>query len=348
MLRRYLLWPFALIYGLVVIIRNKLFDWGVFHSSSFDVPVISVGNLSTGGTGKTPQIEYLVELLKHDYKVATLSRGYGGSSKSFTLVDADSTANEVGDEPLQIKLKHPDVIVLVEPDRILGINKLLSDINPDIILLDDAFQHRKVKPGLSILITPYSSPFYNDALLPAGNLREPISGKSRADIMVVSKCPMEISEGEKKSIIDKLKPNASQQVFFSGIDYAVPMSLDGVNHLEVGEDTSVVLVTGIANPTPLVKHIEARYQLKEHVKYADHHAFSEGDIQSIRQKFSIIAGTEKAILTTEKDAARLRSMNLKGLPVYYLPIEVRFIGHGEEERFNNVILKYVAGNKRNS
>lgn len=347
-MRRYLLWPFSLLYGLAVVIRNKLFDWGIFQSTEFDLPVICVGNLSTGGTGKTPQIEYLVELLKHDYKVATLSRGYGGSNNYYTLVDETSKASEIGDEPLQIKLKHPDITVAIDPDRTQGIRLLRENIKPEVVLLDDAFQHRKVRAGLSILITPYSSPFYEDALLPAGNLREPITGKERADVIIVSKCPPDISDSERQSIIERIKPSVNQQVFFTYIDYAVPMSIDGVNHLELNENTSIVLVTGIGNPVPLVEHVNVRYSLKEHVKFPDHYSFSESDIQHIQQKFSIIASTDKAILTTEKDAARLRSTNLMNLPVFYLPIEVRFIGHGEEERFNNLIKKYVAGNKGNS
>ncbi len=343
-MRRYLLWPFSLLYGLGVIIRNKLFDWGIFSSAEFDLPIITVGNLSTGGTGKTPQIEYLVSLLKPSYKVATLSRGYGGSNKSFTLVNENSLASEVGDEPLQIKLKHPEVTVAIEPDREHGINSLRKEVNPDVILLDDAFQHRKVKAGLSILITPYSSPFYDDALLlPAGNLREPVSGKYRADVIVLSKCPMDISDAQKKKITQKLKPSANQQVFFTGIKYGKPIPLEGGKASELSKNTVVILVTGIANPSPLVDYVSTHFNMKEHIRYPDHHSFSQNDVNHIRQKNSIIATAKKAVITTEKDAARLRSVGLHEVPVYYIPIVTTFIGEVEEKKFNNLINNYVAG-----
>lgn len=347
MLRRYLLWPFSLLYGLAVVTRNKLYDWGIFPSIEFDIPIISVGNLSTGGTGKTPQIEYLVESLKPNYKVATLSRGYGGSNKSFTIVNENSKATEIGDEPLQIKLKHPDITVSINPDRVDGINSLKQEVSPDVILLDDAFQHRKVKAGLSILITPYSSPFYNDALLPAGNLREPISGKDRADIIIVSKCPSDINTVEMQEVKSKLKPSSMQQVFFSGIQYGEPLLLNRDTTMEIASNTSVVLVTGIANPTSLLDYVSTHFDIKEHIKYPDHHNFSQNNVNLIRQKISIIAGAQKAIITTEKDAARLLGHDLAGLPVFYIPIQTRFLGDGEEKRFNNLIINYVEGNKGN-
>jgi len=351
MLRKICLYPFSLLFGLAVGLRNLCYDKGLLKSHRFELPVISLGNLSLGGTGKTPHIEYLIRLLQTEYKVAALSRGYGGKSKNYTLVETTSLAKEVGDEPLQIKTKFPEITVAIEPHRVQGIKRLLAEINPDVILLDDAFQHRKVNPGLSILLTAFGQPFYKDVLLPAGNLREPASSAERADIIIVTKCPDDFGGNEAFKISERLRLQPHQSLFFSGIKYGSPQAmLQQTPPISFSRETAVLLLSGIANSGLLKKYIREQFNLADSLDYRDHHVYNAADIQRIKQKFSIIAGTSKAIITTEKDAARLRNPELtellKDLPVYFLPMEVKFFDD-EGERFNQIIEKYVAGNKAN-
>ncbi len=340
---RYILFPFSLAYGLVTAARNGLYNANIFKSTSFDTPVISVGNLTTGGTGKTPHIEYLIRLLKDEFNVATLSRGYGRSVSGFRVVETDSTPRECGDEPLQFKSKFPNIQVAVDSDRVNGIINLFKTTEQiDCILLDDAYQHRAVKPGLNILLTEYSKPWNEDWMLPTGNLREWPIGKKRADLVIVTKCPDNLSEPDLQKAGQALKPTAGQKLFFTGFKYGAVQSLHGYGSFpDLGtlKEHEIVLVTGIANPKPLIEKMKGLGLKFQHLKFPDHHRFKAKDIQQIRNLFGTF-GDEKIILTTEKDAQRLNAIReMKDLPVYFISIEVYFIN--DEASFRKEIIDHV-------
>ncbi len=343
---RKILYPFALLYGEIVNLRNIAFDKGVFTTTKFSIPTIVVGNLNVGGTGKSPQIEYLVRLLQENYKIAVLSRGYKRKSKGFQLADKNTTAEHIGDEPMQFHQKFNDIFVAVDADRVNGINQL-KKLNKtlDVILLDDAFQHRKVEAGFNILLTAYHNLYTDDIILPAGNLREKISGANRAQIIVVSKCPENLSETEQFKIAQKLKPKLNQTVFFSKIAYHSSV-LNDENKIALAElkNYNVLLVTGIANANPLIKFLKKKEIQLKHLKYADHYSFSKSDKESIIFEFDKINTKKKIILTTEKDYVRGFSNINK--PIYYLPIRTEFLENGED--FNKLILNYVQQNTANS
>lgn len=311
---RILAFPFSLIYALVVHIRNFLYDNGIFASKSFETPTICVGNLSVGGTGKTPMIEYLTRLLDGQ-NIAILSRGYKRKSKGFVLANADSKVEELGDEPFQIHNKFPNVIVAVDAERRNGITQLESMVKPDIVLLDDAYQHRKVKPKFSILLTAYGKLYTNDWYLPTGNLRDSKSEAKRANIIIVTKCPENISEAERSSIAKKLTPLPHQYVLFSMLKYE--KNIQGADHktlpLELLQGKKVALVTGIASPGPLLQHLKSKEVDFTHFEYADHHDFSAKEIQEF-------SGFE-IVLTTEKDYVRLEG---KLNQLYYLEVAHSF------------------------
>ncbi len=327
-------------------LRNKLFDLGVLPQRSFPVPTICVGNLAVGGTGKTPMTEYLIRLLTGEgLRVATLSRGYGRSTRGFRLVTADSTAAEVGDEPRQMKRKFPDITVAVCEDRCHGIEQLLSTGNrrkTDVILLDDAFQHRYVRAGLNIVLTDYNRPYSRDALLPAGRLRESRSGAGRAQMVVVTKCPDQMQEHERQSMRSELKPDVDQQLYFSRIKYEGEVSA-----------RDILLLTGIANPIPLEQHLRATGARVHTLRFPDHHRFSDKDMQLIARTFHGIDSSDKLIVTTEKDAQRLADAwgtmppDVDADSIRTLPISTEITG-GEQETFNKNILSYVRENSRNS
>ena len=306
--------PFNLVYFLIVFTRNKLFDCSALKSISFDFPVIGVGNLSIGGTGKTPMIEYLVRILVNEYKIAVLSRGYGRKSNGFVM-SGDSVSSEIiGDEPYQIKNKFPEIIVAVNNDRKAGID-LLKKYNPnlDVVLLDDSFQHRKVKPGLSILLTCYKDLYCDDILLPAGNLREPISGANRAQIIVVTKCPKILSDFEKKEVFKRLNIKNHQKLFFSSIVYDDHIkSFDNTKSIDYLKNKKFTLVTGIANAEPLLNYLDVLGLHYEHLEFPDHHKFTKNQLRLISSK--------TIVLTTEKDFTRLNSV--KNNSIYYIPIKI--------------------------
>ena len=314
-LLRYILFPIVPFYFLATWFRNKLYDFGIKSSSSFNVPIICVGNLSVGGTGKTPMIEYLIKLLSNKYKVATLSRGYKRKTKGFVIADQNMNAQDIGDEPFQFFKKFKDIIVSVDANRCNGIEHLLKfEQKPDVILLDDAFQHRKVKAGFNVLLTSFDNLYSNDILLPTGNLREPKLGAKRADVIIVTKCPNSISETEKSKIRRQLKPLNDQQVFFSSIKYSktIKNAVEEIN-LEDLKEKKFTLVTGIANPNPLVEYLNSKSLTFDHLNYKDHHDFSEKDIDQIKSK--------QLIITTEKDFMRMESF-LNGINnAFYIPIE---------------------------
>ncbi|AWK02896.1 tetraacyldisaccharide 4'-kinase [Flavobacterium crocinum] len=332
-LLRKILFPFAVLYGFITSVRNFLFDKGVLKSTSFDLPVIAVGNLSVGGTGKTPQIEYLIRLLSDKYKVATLSRGYKRKSEGFVLADQTSNAEILGDEPFQFHQKFPNVMVAVDANRTNGIQELLSQSQkPEIILLDDAYQHRKVKAGFYILLTSYDDLYADDFMLPTGNLRESRSGAERANIVVVTKCPKVLSDEKQTEIRLKLKLSCSQQIFFTFIDYdEVIFGTSEKIAVSDIKSESKVLLAGIAKPKPFFEYL--KNENDECLTFPDHHHFSGADIETILAK-----ANGRKIITTEKDYVRLKDSKLVS-QLYYLPIKSSFLNH--QQNFDATILEYV-------
>lgn len=298
-LLRILLFPFSVLYGIVVYFRNRFYDWGIFKSKSYITPIICVGNLSVGGTGKTPMIEAIISLLGEKYSVAVLSRGYKRKSKGFVLASANSKVEDIGDEPFQIFSKFPNVTVAVDADRQNGITILEKDIKPDVILLDDAFQHRKVKPGLLILLTAFNKLYTTDWYLPTGNLRDSKGEASRADIIVVTKNPSDSNEADHLKIKNKLNPNLNQKTFFSYLVYDTVLKGNGpLKNLSDLANEKITLVTGIADATPLLSFLSESGISFEHLRFKDHHEFTEQQIKLIASKPNLI--------TTEKDYMRLK------------------------------------------
>ena len=328
---RYIAFPLVPIYYLVTWLRNKLYDLSIKKSVSYGFPVICVGNLSVGGTGKTPMIEYLINFLKDDYRVATLSRGYKRKTEGFQIADKTSNSNSIGDEPFQFYNKFKNSItVAVDADRQHGIKSLQKlQPKPNIILLDDAFQHRKVKAGFNILLTTYASPYFNDMVLPTGSLREPKSGAKRAHIIIVTKCPENLDETEKKVILKKIKPKTYQQVFFSSISYSnTVVSSNSVN--SINSFDAFTLVTGIANATPLVNFLKGKKLKFEHLNYKDHYDFTPNDIIELNKK--------EVIITTEKDFMRLKQYESLKEKLFYLPITVKI---DNDNSFNKLITDFI-------
>lgn len=340
---RYLLFPFSLIYGGAVVLRNILFDKKVFSSASFNFPIICVGNLATGGTGKTPMTEYLIEILKDEYKTATLSRGYKRKTKGYAIANERTTALEIGDEPMQFHDKYKDITVAVGEERIEAIPQILHD-RPDteVIILDDAFQHRTVRAGLNILLTDYKNLYSRDLLLPAGDLRDVKASRKRADIIVVTKCKSELSEVEKKDITSELDLFPNQSIFYTEILYSAPYHLFTQEKSSFGANTDVLLITGIANPKPLKSFIEKYAHSYDMLRYADHHIFSSIDLKDIKKQFDKIKSENKIIITTEKDGVRLKKFEkeLSELPIYVIPIKQSFL-FDEAHLFNKMIKDYI-------
>lgn len=336
---RFLLFPFAILYDLITSFRNFFFNIGVFKETTFKIPVIVVGNLSVGGTGKTPQIEYLIRLLKDIYNVSVLSRGYKRKTTGFVLVNKNHTANDVGDEPLQYFKKFKDIDVAVDENRVEGIQNLVEKNTSEVILLDDAYQHRKVKGSFYVLLTKYDDLFTDDFLLPTGNLRESSLGAKRANVIVVTKCPLDLDEDQKMNIIGKLK-KYKKEVFFTTISYADKISGSQQYALNELKDFKVLLITGIANPNPLIAFLTKKKVDFTHLKFADHHNFSSKELEDIQQKFDAINFNKKLILTTEKDYVRL-STKLK--EVSFLEIETSFLE--DKLQFDAIIKKHIKQNR---
>ena len=332
---RKLLFPFSLIYGGITYLRNKLYNMEWLKSQSYNIPIICVGNLSTGGTGKSPMVEFLVYSLKEKYTLSVLSRGYKRKTKGFQEVSVNSTTEEVGDEPLQFKRKFPKVRVAVCERRSDGIDKLLS--SSDLIILDDAFQHRKVNPSFSILLTSYGDLYVDDMVLPAGNLREPKVGAKRADILVVTKCPDFLSQSEMDSIEKKLKPKPHQQLHFTNIVYAEQIqNYNGVQTLMTLIDKEFTLVTGIANPKPLVEFLKIHNLKFIHRSFPDHHDFTKSEINDLDQK--------EIILTTEKDYMRLQPF-IKNAKLFYLPITISFLNNTADQFIAKIVASEIIPKK---
>lgn len=339
-----LLLPISFLYHIILSIRHKLYDWHLLKSKKFDQPVICVGNLALGGTGKTPHVEYLIDLLAEQYRICVVSRGYGRKTKGFQLVLENNSAETIGDEPMQYFNKFKDVLVAVDENRNRAIELMdTMDRPPELYLLDDAFQHRSTQSGLNILLTAYDKLYCNDFLVPAGTLRDIRSAAKRADIIMVSKSPKELDAERQAEVVAKLKPLPQQKVFFSSLEYeplepmndmASTISFDGID--------SVLLFCGIANPKPLVENLSNRFKQLETITFRDHHTFTGSDLEAVLKKFNQMPGQQKIMVTTEKDFARLTNTpylcQFDSVPLFVAPISVNI--HQKEE-FNKEILNYV-------
>jgi len=335
-----ILYPFSILFDAVTSIRNRLYDSGVRPSARFEVPLIGVGNLSVGGTGKTPMIEYLIRLLGDQFKVATLSRGYGRKTKGMIIASEKENAVTIGDEPMQFYNKFGrKAVVAVGEERVLAIPYIL-DQHPDVnlILLDDAFQHRRVQPSFQILLTDYHNLFVNDYLLPAGRLRESKSGASRADVIVVTKCPPTISDDEMIAIESSIRRYSRKAVFFTKICYGNVLPYSSVSPYK---PEKVILVSGIANPQPMEEYLAKNYRVVRRYNFPDHHAYSAGDLQNICEA---AAREQAAVITTEKDLVKMDAGIFMKMSVflYYLPIEIEFLKNGKE--FDEMVLNAVKSN----
>lgn len=332
-----LLFPFAVLYDLVTTVRNRLYDTGIRPCAKFELPVVSVGNLSVGGTGKTPMIEYLIRLFAAQCHVATLSRGYGRKTKGVKIAGEDDSASTIGDEPLQFYRKFKDkAVVAVGEERAFAIPHIL-DRHPDvgIILLDDAFQHRRVKPSFQILLTDFNNLFFSDFLLPAGRLRESRTGASRADVIVVTKCPAKVTDDEMMEIERCIRRYNKKAVFFTKISYGNILPVSGLSPYKPDK---VILVTGIANPAPMQDYIRSNFSLIKHFSYPDHHVYSKNELENICKAASLAGAS---VVTTEKDVGKMdnRIFQNASISLHYLPIEVEFIKDGKE--FDEMVLNAV-------
>lgn len=344
---KFILYPFALVYAAIVSLRNACYEFSLFRSVEYTFPVIGVGNLRVGGTGKTPMVEYLVGLLRRDRQVAVLSRGYGRKTDGFRVAEKGDSSLLVGDEPAQVKSKFPDITVAVDGNRVRGI-RLLQEQTPGInaVVLDDVYQHRSVKPGLMILLTAYDKLYLDDDVLPAGRLREPAASARRADVIVVTKCPVDISAIEKHTLKTRLNPRPYQKVFFAFEKYGALRKWNAAAGEEKAEAANqhVLLVTGIASAENVKKEIESRMKLERHMEYGDHHWYTTREMEEIAQRFDAMPGEDKMIVTTEKDAQRLliylQNEKFARLPVYVLPVEIKFFG-ADENNFNTTIGEFV-------
>lgn len=344
---RFLLFPFTIVYIIITMFRNWLYKVNIKRGFKFSIPVINIGNLSVGGTGKTPHTEYLIKLLKDSHHLATLSRGYGRKEFGFKIADNETTSRQIGDEPLQFYKKFgEDITVAVESDRVKGVMDVCyAKENTDLVLLDDAYQHRAIQPGFNILLTDYNRPFYTDYVLPVGDLRELRSGKNRADIIIMTKCG-DFEDLNKTELIKKIGPNSNQSVFFSKVVYGDVYELNSFEIVEKPKK-NIILVTGIAKPNPLLKYLKKSYNVLEHCKFTDHYRFKEKDIDDISNLLIKFAELDPIIITTEKDAMRLIGSEFESKvnqqPWFYQTITVKL---NDKEKFDKLILNYVQENRR--
>ena len=352
------LYPASWIYGAGVWLRNKLFEWGYYKERSFNLPIICVGNITVGGTGKTPHTEYLIRLLQKDFQVAVLSRGYKRKSKGFVLAQKNTSVHQIGDEPFQMKQKFPNIHMAADANRCNGIEQLCDEnIAPgtDVILLDDAFQHRHVKAGMNILLVDYNRMITEDALLPAGRMREPISGKDRAQIVIITKCPKDMKPMEYRVLSKQMDLYAFQQLYFTTLNYGklYPLFNGGKRYpmQSIHPDVHILLVTGIASPQKMKEDLSCIKNNIHTLSFSDHHDFNNEDMTEIERQFNRLPEGKRMIITTEKDSVRME--NHPSLPetikpyIYVLPIEVVFL-LDQQNLFNQNILNYVKKNSRNS
>ena len=341
---RFLLLPFSLLYAGIIWLRNWMYDKKIFPTTSFNIPIICVGNLSVGGTGKSPMIEYLIKLLGDEYEIAVLSRGYKRKTKGYVLANETTGALEIGDEPMQFHTKFPNIAVAVGEKRVEAVPQLLQDRpQTEVILLDDAFQHRAIQPGFSILLTDVNNLYSKDFYLPTGDLRDEVRSSRRANIIIATKCKPSFNEEHKAKVSKELNPLPHQQLFFSTIDYAVPHHiLNAAQTYTLHKNLEVLLVTGIANIEPLERYILDNTYTYERISYSDHHIFSIDDLAEIKKRFDKMSSKEKIIITTEKDAVRLLKFNreLEALPIYVLPIEHKIL-FDEEAKLKEAVQSFI-------
>ncbi len=346
--------PFAFLYWLIIVLRNKLYDWQLFHARSFKVPTISVGNINVGGTGKSPMVEYLVRLLKDEFKLSTLSRGYGRKTSGYIVASALSSPEEIGDEPTQFKQKFNEISVVVDENRTRALEKLEHDM--DVVLLDDAYQHRKVKVGLQILLFDYNKVFNKDWMLPFGNLREPISGLNRADIIMITKTPKIFSPMERRRVESHLPNHRNIPIVYSFLRYADLKALHPSHETKslgnCDKKTQLILITGIADASLLVNYLEFnKLKIAKHFNYPDHYNYTINDVDKWQAEYNNISVENKLIITTEKDAMRLLhpkfENKIDALPIYYLPIESE-MHEKDKEWFDNKVIDYVRTSKKHN
>ena len=338
---RLALYPFAILYDGITRFKNFLYSNDILKSNSFEIPLIVIGNLSVGGTGKTPHTEYVANLLKSQYKTAVLSRGYGRKTTGYLLADSAATAKTIGDEPLQIFNNIPEIDVAVCEDRTTGVRKLISENNSEVIILDDAFQHRKIQGSLYVLITTFQSPYYGDFVLPAGNLRETSSNKERANIIIVSKCPETLTKTEKLHIINRISPLPNQIVFFTSISYSMPIGF--TDESKWNPNSKALLVTGIVNPEPLKNHLIQMGMEVISMPFKDHHQFSESDVISIQNKLKEL-GENAMVVTTSKDSVKLKdvsNINKINKRIFEIPIQINVLFNQNKE-FQQTLLNHVS------
>jgi len=341
---RYLLFPFAFLYRVIIWVRNKIFDKNILRSATFNFPLICVGNLAVGGTGKTPMTEYLIHLLQNRFKVATLSRGYKRRTKGFAIAGDHTTAIEIGDEPMQFHQKFPEITVAVGEERLVAIPQILYQRpNTEVILLDDAFQHRAVKAGLNIVLTEYNNLYTRDFIFPVGDLRDLRSSIKRADIIVITKCKSDLSVMEKQNLISEMNPLPNQKVFFTSLQYGQIYHLFNKNLKNNIDGHHLLLLCGIANPDPIKAYLNAKVKSYEMIKFKDHHIFNSMDLKEIKKQFDKLNNANKIIVTTEKDAVRLEKFGneLKEWPVYVLPVRHEFL-FDEGKDFNHCIFDFIS------
>jgi tetraacyldisaccharide 4'-kinase len=353
------LYPFSLIYGLITGIRNFLYNSGILSSVEFHLPVICIGNITVGGTGKTPHTEYVADLLRKNFKVATLSRGYKRNSRDFRIASSSSPVKEIGDEPMQIFRKFPDVLVAVDRNRVNGVNRILKE-KPDteVIILDDAFQHRRITPGFSILLIDFERPIISDYMMPYGNLRENKENMCRADIILISKSPENLSPIQRRIIVKQIGKAPYQNLYFTSVTYKAPLPVFEGNGepvppigVSVNTPCGIVLITGIANPLPFKNYLNKSFSELTHLSFPDHYNFTEKDIQTISDAYNELKSEVRYIITTEKDAIRLREFINIAEPfrsaLFYIPVGIKFLNDDQDE-FDNMIVDYVRKNKRNN
>jgi tetraacyldisaccharide 4'-kinase len=355
--RNILLYPVSLIYGLITGTRNFLYSAGVLKSYSFDLPVICIGNITIGGTGKTPHTEYVAGLLKDSYNVAVLSRGYKRKTKGFIIASPVSTAHDIGDEPLQIYSRFPGITVAVDSDRVRGLQRILEERpETDVVILDDGFQHRRLTPGFSILLSDYNRPLPKDHLIPFGSLREHRRNAARADVLIITKTPEDITPIDRRLITDRTDKYPYQTLLFSALKYGQPMPVykGTVSEFKLDwnsfQDNGALIVTGIASPEPLVTHVKRFFSEVRHLRFPDHHDFTESDLYRIGEAWKGIEKPHKYIITTEKDAVRLREFtniadDLKNA-FFFIPVSISFLNKGRDD-FDKLVSSYVGKNRRN-
>lgn len=349
-----LLYPFSVLYGFITGFRNFLFDTGILATEEFPFPVICVGNITVGGTGKTPHTEYIADLLRKNFKVATLSRGYKRTTRGFGIASSRSLVEEVGDEPMQICLNFPEILVTVDSNRVRGVRRILEDFpDTEVIILDDGFQHRSITPGFSILLSDFNRPIVSDYMLPYGNLRESKKNMKRADVILITKSPEDISPIQRRIIVKEIDKLPYQNLYFTALKYKTPVPVfgDNENPFPENEDCGIVLITGIANPDPLKKHLDKNFKEVIHLSYPDHYNYIEKDLNNIESAFNSLQTQNRYLFTTEKDAVRLREFSNIAEPIrsafYYLPIAIYFLNDDKDE-FDNLIKDYVRKNHRNN